>query len=115
MDLADELAQQLAQLRRFLQRVAEAFEGLLTVDHHRAALEAALEVEVAEADAVCAGVALVLEQLDGRLGVLTDEGRLLDDLTAAPMEVELTRDVTSAPRRSLPRDVASAPRGSLPR
>ena len=53
---------------------------------------------------------LVLEQLDRRLRVLADVGRLLDDLTAAPMELELAGDLpaTAAGMEELTKSVKSS-------
>src|SRR5207302_5902829 len=102
VESADELLEQAAQLRRLLQGGAQAGEGVFTVDHHRAALEAAVQGVVAEADAVRAVVALVGQQLDGGLGVGAGVGRLLDDLAPAPVELEGARDHPPPPGRRRP-------------
>ena len=102
--LAGQLLQQAPQLRRLLDRGAETFEGVFAVDHHRTSLKATIQAVITESDPVAA--ALVLQELDGRLGVLSGVRGLFDYLATAPMELEGPRDWTAATfvgRRSINR------------
>src|SRR5215217_7382358 len=99
--LRDEAAEKLAELRRLGERGAQAIERVLAVDHHRAALETAVVVVVTEANSVGTASALVLEQLDRRLGVPAHVRRLLHDLASAPVELKRARYLASTLRITL--------------
>src|SRR5215218_1002205 len=109
--LRNEAAEKLEELRRLGKRGSQALERVLAVDHHRAPLEAAVVVVVTEANPVGTASALVLEQLDRRLGVPAHVRRLLHDLASAPVELKRARYLASTlrihPRHDAPSLVRS--------